>query len=191
MNNYRKPKIMIVEDEPILRQGLEILGDWEKNGLHLIGSASNGEEALARMETECPDIIITDIMMPVMDGIALIERVKEIFPRTELIVLSNYSDFQYVKQAMKAGASDYLLKAQIDFDSLMGVVNKIRDTIDHRKQTDGAEHEEEGERHAFFKRLLFDASMEEEEAADHIRRLGISWKGSDYVVCTVDLQGEP
>ena len=51
MNNYRKPKIMIVEDEPILRQGLEILGDWEKNGLHLIGSASNGEEALARMET--------------------------------------------------------------------------------------------------------------------------------------------
>lgn len=190
MNNYRKPKIMIVEDEPILRQGLEILGDWEKNGLHLIGSASNGEEALARMETECPDIIITDIMMPVMDGIALIERVKEIFPRTELIVLSNYSDFQYVKQAMKAGASDYLLKAQIDFDSLMGVVNKIRDTIDQRKQTDGAEQEEEGERHAFFKRLLFDASMEEEEAAEHIRRLGISWTGSDYVVCTVDFYKE-
>ena len=76
MNNSLKQKILIVEDEPILRQGLEILGDWEENGLHLIGSASNGKEALAHMETECPDIIITDIMMPVMDGLEATREIR-------------------------------------------------------------------------------------------------------------------
>ena len=113
----KRQKILIVEDEPILRQGLEVLGDWGKNGLILIGSVQNGREALELMATELPDIIITDIMMPVMDGIELIKRVKIQYPEVEIIVLSNYSDFQYVRQAMKAGAADYLLKVQIDFDS--------------------------------------------------------------------------
>ena len=187
MNNSLKQKILIVEDDPILRQGLEILGDWEENGLHLIGSASNGKEALAHMETECPDIIITDIMMPVMDGVALIEKVKETYPQTEVIVLSNYSDFQYVKKAMKAGAADYLLKAQIDFNSLLEVVNKLRDSIAQRKQNDGNVDidEKERERRAFFKRLLFDASVNEEDALKNVERLEIPWKG-DYAVCTVD-----
>ena len=121
----KRQKILIVEDEPILRQGLEVLGDWGKNGLILIGSVQNGREALELMATELPDIIITDIMMPVMDGIELIKRVKIHYPEVEIIVLSNYSDFQYVRQAMKAGAADYLLKVQIDFDSLLDVVNKV------------------------------------------------------------------
>ena len=99
----KRQKILIVEDEPILRQGLEVLGDWGKNGLILIGSVQNGREALELMATELPDIIITDIMMPVMDGIELIKRVKIHYPEVEIIVLSNYSDFQYVRQAMKAG----------------------------------------------------------------------------------------
>ena len=60
-----------------------------------------------------------------MDGIELIKRVKIQYPEVEIIVLSNYSDFQYVRQAMKAGAADYLLKVQIDFDSLLDVVNKV------------------------------------------------------------------
>ena len=125
----KRQKILIVEDEPILRQGLEVLGDWGKNGLILIGSVQNGREALELMATELPDIIITDIMMPVMDGIELIKRVKIHYPEVEIIVLSNYSDFQYVRQAMKAGAADYLLKVQIDFDSLLDVVNKVGEDI--------------------------------------------------------------
>ena len=74
------------------------------------------------------------IMMPVMDGIELIKRVKIQYPEVEIIVLSNYSDFQYVRQAMKAGAADYLLKVQIDFDSLLDVVNKVGEDILHRKR---------------------------------------------------------
>lgn len=184
----QRQKILIVEDEPILRQGLEILGDWGKNGLVLIGSVQNGREALELMDTELPDIIITDIMMPVLDGIELIKRVKIQYPEVEIIVLSNYSDFQYVKQAMKAGAADYLLKAQIDFDSLLEVVNKIGEDISQRKrlQEDKIPDELEIERSAFLKRLLFSTEIEDKEAEKSAENLGIKWSSRHMAVCAVE-----
>jgi len=184
----KRQKILIVEDEPILRQGLEVLGDWGKNGLILIGSVQNGREALELMATELPDIIITDIMMPVMDGIELIKRVKIQYPEVEIIVLSNYSDFQYVRQAMKAGAADYLLKVQIDFDSLLDVVNKVGEDILHRKriQEFRIPDELEIERSAFLKRLLFCTEVEDKDAEKSAESLGLIWNSRRLAVYTVE-----
>ena len=184
----KRQKILIVEDEPILRQGLEVLGDWGKNGLILIGSVQNGREALELMATELPDIIITDIMMPVMDGIELIKRVKIQYPEVEIIVLSNYSDFQYVRQAMKAGAADYLLKVQIDFDSLLDVVNKVGEDILHRKriQEFRIPDELESERSAFLKRLLFCTEVEDKDAEKSAESLGLIWNSRRLAVYTVE-----
>ena len=114
MNNSLKQKILIVEDEPILRQGLEILGDWEENGLHLIGSASNGKEALAHMETECPDIIITDIMMPVMDGLEATREIRTMnrsdASAVVIIAMTANAFAEDKSKALKAGMDDYLTK---------------------------------------------------------------------------------
>ena len=90
-------RILIVEDEYLTRQGIKGMIHWEQEGFQIVGEASNGEEALARIEELKPQIVLTDVVMPVMDGIALTQAIQERYPETRVIVLSGYSDFEYVK----------------------------------------------------------------------------------------------
>ena len=179
-----KRKILIVEDEPILRQGLEVLGDWEKNGLLLLESAINGKDALERIQNITPDIVITDIMMPVMNGIEFIERAKKEYPEMEIIVLSNYSDFIYVKEAMKAGAADYLLKAQIDFQSLLTVVNRTVEKLGKKEREEEPEESEFGLEKQAFLRRLFNGSQEEQEL---LLKYGMDWRNDNLFAAVIEL----
>lgn len=182
-----KRKIMIVEDEPILRQGLEILGDWEKNNLILLESAINGKDALERIGNVKPDIVISDIMMPVMNGIEFIEQVKKEYPEIEIIVLSNYSDFNYVKEAMKAGAADYLLKAQIDFQSLMAVVNRVMEKMGKRCLSNNQEEDNARlEKQAFYRRVLNGSDADSEM----MKKYGITWEKDRLFVVIIELTQE-
>lgn len=122
-------RLLIVEDEYILRQGIEQLGRWEEYGFLLLPSAKNGLEASAYLEQYQPDIVLTDIVMPVMDGISLIKLIKEKHPEIEIIVLSNYDDYKYVHEALKLGAADYLLKAQVSFEQLISVLKGVQQTV--------------------------------------------------------------
>lgn len=90
-------KVLIVDDEVLIRQGIKHYVNWEEEGFTMIGEASNGEEALAIIEKENPHIVITDIVMPIMDGIELTKKVKEEYPEIEVIILSSFSDFDYVR----------------------------------------------------------------------------------------------
>lgn len=102
--------LLIVDDEERARTGLRHLIDWESRGIRLVGEARDGAEALEMMKA-CPaDIVLTDIRMPVMDGIELIRRVSEIYPNAKCVIMSGYDEFVYAQQAMAAGASRYLLK---------------------------------------------------------------------------------
>ncbi|MDF2671124.1 MAG: AraC family transcriptional regulator [Paenibacillus sp.] len=103
-------KIMIVDDEVIIRNGLCTVIDWKELGLELLPPASSAEEALDRIPTERPHIILTDIRMSGKTGIELAKEVNERFPDTEILILTGYDDFGYAQQALREGVTDYLLK---------------------------------------------------------------------------------
>lgn len=102
-------QVLLVEDEDIIRRGIRNSILWEELGCHVAGEASNGEEGVAAIRELRPDIVITDINMPVMDGLAMIAQTKIEYDYAA-IILSGYSDFEYAREAIRHGVSGYVLK---------------------------------------------------------------------------------
>lgn len=119
-------RVLIVDDELIVRVGIKTMIDWDKNGFEIVGDAADGEEALSKIFTLNPHIVLTDIKMPKLDGIELIKRIREKNKNIKIVVLSCYNDFDLVKQAMKMGASDYILKLSIRKEELLEVMNNLK-----------------------------------------------------------------
>jgi two-component system response regulator YesN len=117
-------KIMIVDDEMLVRQGIKHLLDWENEGYRIVGEAANGLEALNMMDEVSPHIIITDIVMPIMGGEKLVKIVKEKYPHIEVIVLSSFSEYDYVRSTFQSGVADYILKPKLEADYLLSILNK-------------------------------------------------------------------
>ena len=103
-------KVFLVEDEAIIRHGIRDNIDWASHGFEFAGEAGDGEYAYPLILKAQPDILVTDIKMPFMDGLELSRLVKKALPRMRIIVLSGYNEFEYAKEAIKIGISDYLLK---------------------------------------------------------------------------------
>ena len=103
-------KVMIVDDEKYVRMGIKSETDWALIGCEVVSEAPNGEEALKLAEETRPDLVISDIRMPKMDGIELAERLVERYPNIKVIFLTAYNEFEYARQAIRIGVSDYLLK---------------------------------------------------------------------------------
>lgn len=123
-------KVYLVEDEIIIRQSIKNSIDWEKEGDEFIGDASDGELALPVILKEKPDILITDIRMPFMDGLELSRMVKAELPDIKIVILSGYDDFEYAKQAIKIGVAEYLLKpvsSAVLLEHLSEIAEKVRD----------------------------------------------------------------
>ncbi|QJD87346.1 response regulator [Cohnella herbarum] len=102
--------VMIVDDEAPIRSGIKMKVDWEELGMQVAAEASDGAEALELIERGDIDLVITDITMPVMDGLNLIRKATEINDNVKFIIISGYSEFEYARTAMKYGISEYLLK---------------------------------------------------------------------------------
>lgn len=107
MNLY---KILLVDDEEEIRQGIIKKIKWEELGFRVVGEAENGMEALDIIDKTLPDIVFTDIKMPFMDGIKLAENIKYRFPTTKVVILSGFDDFEYAQTAIKLGVMRYILK---------------------------------------------------------------------------------
>ena len=122
-------KVLLVDDDFLVRTFLFRITDWEKHGYTVVGTAQDGEEALQMVEEYNPDIIITDISMPVMDGIELIRRLKQSGNTAKLIALSCHDDFEYVKEAMKLGIDEYVLKNLLTEDSLLKLLDEMKQSI--------------------------------------------------------------
>ncbi|MDO4272985.1 MAG: response regulator [Eubacteriales bacterium] len=119
-------RILIVDDEFLVRLGLKTTIDWEAHGYHVVGEAANGNEALEMVESLRPDIVLADIKMPFMDGLEFITRAKKINKNLSFIILTNYESFQYAKRAMELGVSKYLLKSEINADTLLSTLESVR-----------------------------------------------------------------
>lgn len=133
-------KVLIADDERLIRMTLKNIIDWNALNCVVIATCKDGEEAYRVFKEGKPDIVITDLKMPEMDGITLIGHIKEERPATQVIVLSNYSDFELVRDAMKAGAQDYLLKVTLDREDLTRIITQC---IEH---CDGAQEEPQEEK---------------------------------------------
>ncbi|NOU69376.1 response regulator [Paenibacillus sp. LMG 31461] len=131
-------KVLLVDDEPVIRAGLAQLIQWEKYGFTIVSKAKNGEQALQLMQEEAPDVIITDIRMPKMDGLQLIQAVREERNlQIPVIILTGFNEFDYARQAIRYQVRDYLLKP-VDKEELIAALTRIRDTlrIDHALPVD-------------------------------------------------------
>ncbi|MEN6316684.1 MAG: response regulator transcription factor [Clostridiaceae bacterium] len=116
-------KLLLVDDEQPILDGLKVLVDWGRLGVEIAGTANNGQEALDKALELRPDLVITDVRMPVMGGLQLIRKLRECLPETKCIILSGYQEFEYAQEAMKYGAAGYLIKPVDEKDLENAIVN--------------------------------------------------------------------
>lgn len=151
-------KVFLVEDEIIIREGIRYNIDWEKEGFEFVGEASDGELAYPLIQKTRPDILITDIKMPFMDGLELSRLVKQEMPQVKIIILSGYDEFEYAREGIDIGITDYLLKP-IAGARLLEAVKKVGQMVEREQEFRKTfEQERQGSvqlaRQKFFRRLV-------------------------------------
>jgi two-component system response regulator YesN len=136
----RMVKMLIVDDEPIICEGLRLTIDWKELGVIVVGEAYDGVEALRMTKKHGVDILLSDIRMEGMDGLKLAEKLKLGFPHVHVVMISGYEDFEYARQAMRLGVTDYLLKP-VNIEELIRVVKGIVKLVGEEDQTTGIDEE--------------------------------------------------
>lgn len=122
-------QVMIVEDNAIYRYAVKSIIQWEDYGFELTTEAINGMQAFNYIQERHYDLVITDISMPEMNGLDLIQQTKQLYPEIKFIALSSFDDFQFVKEAMKLGAEDYLLKHDLETEGLVNTLEQVKSKI--------------------------------------------------------------
>lgn len=128
-------QILIVDDDLLFRTQLKNMIDHQLTDYTVSAQASNGEEALALLKEKMPDLMITDVEMPDMDGMELVSRVKKLGLELPIIVLSNYDSYQYVKSTLKNGAMDYILKHELSCEVLQEQLNRAAQLLQRKRST--------------------------------------------------------
>ena len=195
-------KVFLVEDEKIIRKSIKNNVKWEENGFEFAGEAPDGEMALPMIEKLHPDIVITDIKMPFMDGLTLARLAKKEIPGLKVVILSGYDDFNYAKQAIGIGVEDYLLKP-ITKNALIERLSEIRSRYEHEKTQKEYYEKFQREMQAYEKnssRDFFEAlvggSMDMMEVYKRAEKLGLDIVAEAYNVliftmnCDEDFSGQ-
>ena len=179
-------KVFLVEDESLIREGLRDNIPWEQYGYQFVGEAGDGEMALPLIRKTQPDLLITDIKMPFMDGLSLSKIVSEEFPKTKIIIISGYDDFEYARQAIEAGVEQYLLKPITRMKlrkTLLEMKEKIekeQDKDDYQLQYQEEMHEyEQFSRRRFFEMLL-EGELSVKEIYDEAAKCSLELSASGY-----------
>ncbi|HZG88098.1 helix-turn-helix domain-containing protein [Paenibacillus sp.] len=122
-------KVLIVDDDKLVRQGLISVMPWSEFGMEVVGEANNGEKALEFLERHEVDLMLTDLAMPVMSGIELMRIAKKRYPGLHTVVLTLHQDFEYVQEALRLGAIDYIAKVELETDSFRNVLGRVHARI--------------------------------------------------------------
>ncbi|MCK9171826.1 MAG: response regulator [Treponema sp.] len=127
-------RVMLVDDEPIVLEDLSDLLDWEQAGFRIVGTARNGKNALEKMEALRPELIISDIKMPVIDGVQLAAELKKRKSGSLLVLISSWAEFEYARSAIKYGVQDYVLKNDITKEKLVSLLETCKQKILHVRE---------------------------------------------------------
>ncbi len=176
-------KILIADDEMLVRAGLKSSINWESENFSIVGEADNGEKALKMVTELKPDILLLDINMPIMNGIEVLKELKNRKESCKVIVLSCHDEFEYVKDAMRYGAKDYILKHKIDAESIINILREVKHTIEAEMRERDIEANSTKpeialihEKNDFLCKLLKGYQFKEDELARQLLTLGISLK---------------
>lgn len=122
-------RIILVDDEEEVRKSIIRKIGWDEVGFTVVGDAENGEDALEKIEVLEPDVVLTDIRMPYMDGLTLAERIRSKYPSMKIVIFSGYDDFEYAKQAIKLNVTEYILKP-VNVEELTAILKRIKNSLD-------------------------------------------------------------
>lgn len=179
-------KLLIVDDEPLVQVGIKSMLNWSEQNIEIIGTALNGQAALRLIEEHSPDIVITDIKMPVMSGLELIRLCRERYgnERPWFIILTSYEDFHMVKEAITYQVTDYLVKLELTPETLKEAVDRVMERI---RRTEDIREPAESIVHPFydkfFIRLLNNLFESEEQFLLQSRDLNLDFHYGSYICC--------
>ena len=178
-------KILVVDDEYLVRLGIRETIDWEEHGFSIVGEAADGRKGLELALNKKPDIILTDIRMPFMDGLEFMHQIRSHGLNSKIVVLTGYAEFDYVKTAMDNGASAYLLKP-IENEQLLDTMIQLGQEI--RRQRKEKEYYKKLEKEIpaieqkFFKDLIYGALTDEKAIHEKIELCRIPLKTNDNMI---------
>jgi len=186
-------RILIVDDEAVVREGIRDNMNWNDIGFELVGDCENGSEAIEAVEKFQPDVVLTDICMPFVDGLELARYISERYPRIKVIILTGYDEFEYARQAVKLKAWDFLIKP-ITAGELRKILDKVRNQLD--KEAKSMEDLERLKRQLkeslpllkerFLNRLI-SGHLREGELEEKLKYFNIQLPGSYYLAFVVDI----
>lgn len=192
MGNY---KLLLVDDEEEVRNAIYKKIAWEQYGFDIIGAVENGKEALEVAEKVIPDVIITDIKMPFMDGMQLSTVIKEKYPTTKIIVLTGFDEFEYAQKAIKLNVLEYLLKP-ISADELINILLKIKNQFDKEmEEKKNIQYLKEYYRKSIpilkekFLTSIITSTLEKEEIEEKCQNYNIDLSGKLFTVAIINIDG--
>ncbi|WP_342552362.1 response regulator [Paenibacillus sp. FSL R7-0652] len=166
-------KVLLVDDEPFAIEGLQLLIDWQKFGFEINGVCANGEEAVEAIRTDKPDLVVTDIHMPAMNGLELIEEARRLgYDSTMFVITSGYSDFNYARQAIRLGVCNYLTKP-VDTVEADDMLERLAQELKEKQQRDSVREMAKAQeiRHVLSTLITGQDAENEEDMARDISKL--------------------
>ncbi|MFL0248130.1 response regulator [Candidatus Clostridium stratigraminis] len=189
----RKYKLLIVDDEIEVRKGIINKVDWYMLGFEIVGEGENGKEALELFEKTMPDVLLTDIKMPFMDGLQLTQCVKEKYPTTKVIVMTGFDEFEYAHKAIKLNVSEYILRP-VGSVELSEILTKVKKQLDDEiAEKENVEALREYYRKSIpvlkdkFLTSLITTTMDKDDIEEGLRSYDINLRGSSYIVSVISI----
>ena len=182
-------KLLIVDDDSIMRRGMEANINWAENGIQVVGSAENGKECLEKIKTCLPDVVLTDIWMPIVDGLQLAEVIQKLYPQIKVVVLTAYDDFQFAKRALELKVCTYVMKYEGNEKILKAVCSACADSDSQRDNSELLAKS----RYLLINQLLSNMLTRPatpEEVAAQTQKLGIGCKGPWFCVALLDFRAD-
>ena len=137
----KKLRVLLVDDEIIIREGFKRLFDWEGHDCEVVGEAADGMEALAQIDSLCPDIAIMDINIPIMNGLKVIQLSRIKHPDTAFVIVSGYDDFAYCREALRLQITDYILKP-VNYEEFGTCIDNLKISLFERRMSEKPPEEE-------------------------------------------------
>ncbi len=185
-------KVMVVDDEMLVRIGIRSIMDWNEAGFEIIAEASNGEAAYEKYLALKPQVVITDIKMPKRDGIWLTGKIKESDPDTEVIILTCYDDFNYAREALKHRVSNYILKVEMEEQEICDIMKNIKENLDRKSNYVQSEKESievnKRKQQEYLLALLLDERKSIETIHDHFVENHLQWNSHNYCFIQFDFK---